>query len=66
MKMNQDNLWRPSTWLVDGVEIGVQEQSPYLQNWDLKSGDHILVVRVVDLAGNATESDPVRFTVANR
>jgi membrane peptidoglycan carboxypeptidase len=54
-------------WLVDGKVIGTATEgsndTPYNQLWQAVKGQHSLVVRATDLAGNASESAAVGFTV---
>ncbi|HEX7395202.1 MAG TPA: transglycosylase domain-containing protein [Anaerolineaceae bacterium] len=49
---------------LDGALVGSSDQPPYsLAMPALLPGEHTLVVTVYDLAGNATESAPVAFTI---
>jgi membrane peptidoglycan carboxypeptidase len=50
-------------WWLDKVRIGIREQPPFVLPWNSVAGDHTLVGRAFDLAGNMGESDPVEFTV---
>lgn len=50
-------------WLVDGVLVGERKQAPFSLPWQSIRGQHVLAVRAYDLAGNITESQPIKFTV---
>jgi membrane carboxypeptidase/penicillin-binding protein PbpC len=50
-------------WLVDGKLIGQNLVPPYSLTWQPTAGEHILVVRAFDPAGNLTTSADVKFTV---
>lgn len=50
-------------WLLDGKVIGQNLAAPYSLTWTAQAGEHSLVVRALDLAGNVGESIPVVFTV---
>ena len=52
-------------WYLDGDKIGQTEQAPYNLTWPSASGQHSLMVKVYDLAGNVTESSSVIFTVTH-
>jgi len=55
---------RQVEWLLDGRKIGNRIDDPIFNlQWTATSGEHRLLVRVTDLAGNITESEPVIFTV---
>ncbi len=55
---------RQVEWLLDGRKIGNRIDDPIFNlQWTATSGEHRLLVRVTDLAGNITESEPVVFTV---
>jgi hypothetical protein len=48
-------------WWLDNVRIGTREQFPFVLPWNPATGEHTLVVRAFDLAGNMGESEQVRF-----
>lgn len=50
-------------WLLDGRVIGVREQAPFTLLWTPVTGQHSLVLRATDLAGNVGESQTVEFRV---
>lgn len=50
-------------WLIDGQVIGNSLVEPYSLAWPPITGNHTLLVRAYDLAGNVAESTPVQFTV---
>lgn len=50
-------------WLIDGVSIGESVEAPYAWSWTPTSGEHTLVVRAEDFAGNITESEAVPFEI---
>ncbi|MDR3577697.1 MAG: transglycosylase domain-containing protein [Anaerolineaceae bacterium] len=50
-------------WYLDGERIGQNEQAPYNLVWQTAAGQHTLLVKAYDLAGNVTNSSPVSFTV---
>lgn len=50
-------------WWLDGTRIGTREQEPFILSWTAAPGDHTLIARAFDLAGNLGESEPVKFTV---
>jgi hypothetical protein len=50
-------------WFSDGQKIGETSQTPYSLPWAAGPGEHSLVVRATDLAGNVAESQPVKITV---
>ena len=50
-------------WWLDNTRIGSREQEPFIMPWQATAGEHVLVARAFDLAGNMGESKPVRFTV---
>jgi hypothetical protein len=50
-------------WILDGKSRGENLVPPYSLPWTAAVGEHILMVRAVDLAGNASESVPVPFKV---
>ena len=50
-------------WFSDGQKIGETPQAPYSLPWTAGIGEHSLVVRATDLAGNVGESKPVKITV---
>lgn len=50
-------------WWVDGELVAEKSQSPYTVVLTLTKGHHTLVVEVLDLAGNSTQSEEISFTV---
>lgn len=50
-------------WWLDNVRIGTREQPPFVLPWYSITGDHTLVVRAFDLAGNMGESELVSFSI---
>ncbi len=50
-------------WWLDNVRIGSREQPPYSLPWKGVAGEHLLIARAFDQAGNMGESEPVRFKV---
>lgn len=50
-------------WLVDGRLVGSQTSAPFTLTWTASQGEHSLVVRAVDLAGNQSKSPPLTFLV---
>ena len=50
-------------WLLDGKKVGENLVPPYSLPWTASAGQHNLVVRAVDLAGNITTSAPLPFRV---
>ena len=48
-------------WWLDNERIGVRYQEPFVYSWNVSPGDHTLVIRAFDLAGNMGESEPVKF-----
>ena len=54
---------RQVEWLIDGRRIGLQENPPYNLEWIASRGEHQLVIRATDLAGNTTESEVIQFSV---
>lgn len=50
-------------WLVDGVLVGERKQTPFSLPWQSVPGEHVLIVKAYDLAGNMTESQPIKFSV---
>jgi membrane peptidoglycan carboxypeptidase len=50
-------------WWLNNVRIDSRGQPPFALPWSPESGEHTLVVRAFDLAGNMGESEPVEFTV---
>lgn len=51
-------------WLLDGKLVGQNLAAPYGLGWQAKTGEHTLVVRATDLAGNVSDSAPVKFNVS--
>ncbi len=50
-------------WLVDGKVVGETIHAPYVFAWEAASGEHVLEVKAIDLAGNEGLSEKVPFTV---
>lgn len=50
-------------WILDGQLLGETRQPPYLQPWQPVAGEHQLVVRAYDLAGNQSQETTVSFWV---
>lgn len=50
-------------WLVDGQPIGSSRQEPFAWVWETSRGEHAVSARVVDLAGNFTQTQVVKFSV---
>jgi hypothetical protein len=50
-------------WIVDGKIIGDTLQEPYVQPWAGKPGNHTLLVKAYDLAGNSTSTDTIDFSI---
>jgi membrane carboxypeptidase/penicillin-binding protein PbpC len=50
-------------WYIDGGLVGQSFQPPFSLPWTAAAGEHSLIVKAVDLAGNPGESSPLRFTV---
>ncbi len=50
-------------WILDGQLLGETRQPPYLQPWQPVAGEHQLVVRAYDLAGNQSQEATVSFWV---
>jgi hypothetical protein len=48
---------------MDGSKIGETTQSPFIFPWFAGIGDHTLIVKTTDLAGNVGASPPVKFVV---
>jgi len=60
----EDNLGvQRVEWLLDGSLLAESNQAPYAVAWQPARGDHRLLVRVTDLAGNVSESEIVEFSV---
>jgi membrane carboxypeptidase/penicillin-binding protein PbpC len=53
-------------WYLDNTKIGQNEQAPYNLTWQSVPGQHTILVKAYDLAGNMAESSSVTFTVINR
>jgi membrane peptidoglycan carboxypeptidase len=51
-------------WWMDGVMIGTRSALPYSLPWQAEPGQHTLIVRAYDLAGNSADSQEIQFTVA--
>lgn len=50
-------------FLVDGERVGGVESAPYSVRWLARAGEHSIVVRAYDQAGNAGESEPIRIVI---
>jgi hypothetical protein len=50
-------------WVLDGDLLAELNQEPFIYSWNVQRGSHTLFARVIDLAGNETESLIVNFTV---
>ena len=50
-------------WWLDGIKIGENQQAPYSTPWVPIPGEHSLVVRAADRAGNTVDSPAVIFRV---
>lgn len=50
-------------WWLDNERIGVRYQEPFVYSWIATPGNHSLLVRAFDLAGNMGESEQVKFSV---
>jgi hypothetical protein len=50
-------------WVLDGKSIGENLVSPYSYLWNASAGEHTLIIRAHDLAGNVGESAPLTFSV---
>jgi hypothetical protein len=50
-------------YFIDGRSVGEVKRVPFTLTWTAVSGDHLLVARVIDRAGNQVETEPVRFRV---
>jgi membrane peptidoglycan carboxypeptidase len=50
-------------WLVDGQVVGQNLVAPYSFTWNTQVGQHTLIVRAYDLAGNTADSAPVTIFV---
>jgi membrane peptidoglycan carboxypeptidase len=50
-------------WYINGKLVGETRQQPYLLPWSGALGEHELVVKAYDLAGNLGQSRPVRFSM---
>jgi hypothetical protein len=56
-------------FLVDGQTVGSATSSPYSVTWNSRlvpDGNHTISARAVDTFGNATTSNPITVSVANR
>jgi membrane carboxypeptidase/penicillin-binding protein PbpC len=51
-------------WWLDNQRIDEVDSAPYAFAWQAVAGQHVLFVRVYDLAGNMGESQHVTFTVS--
>jgi membrane peptidoglycan carboxypeptidase len=60
----EDNLGiKRVEWLLDGSLLAETSEAPFAFAWQPARGDHRLLVRVTDLAGNVSESEIVEFSV---
>ena len=50
-------------WHINGRKVGETSQMPFSHPWAATPGSHTLVVKAFDLAGNSTESTPIKFSV---
>lgn len=50
-------------WYLDGVRIGERTQVPFSLSWKVVKGNHTLLIKALDLAGNQAESQSVSFVV---
>jgi membrane peptidoglycan carboxypeptidase len=50
-------------WYINGIMIGQTRQEPHILPWLGELGDHTLIVKAYDAAGNIGQSKPVRFTL---
>jgi membrane carboxypeptidase/penicillin-binding protein PbpC len=50
-------------YFIDGGSVGDSKRAPFDLAWTSTPGQHVLVARVVDRAGNRAETDPIRFLV---
>ena len=51
-------------YFIDGRSVGDVKRVPFTLTWTAVSGEHLLVARVIDRAGNQVATEPVRFWVA--
>jgi membrane peptidoglycan carboxypeptidase len=50
-------------WFIDEIKIGETLQSPHLLSYQADLGEHVLVVKATDLAGNVGGSTPIIFSL---
>lgn len=50
-------------YYIDGVLVGAANSGPYTYNWQATLGQHTLVAKAYDAAGNVGTSAPVAITV---
>jgi membrane peptidoglycan carboxypeptidase len=50
-------------WYINGIMIGQTRQEPHILPWMGDLGEHTLIVKAYDAAGNIGQSNPVRFTL---
>jgi membrane peptidoglycan carboxypeptidase len=51
-------------FLVDGEPVGSVESAPYSLRWATDTGEHTIVARATDHAGNVGESEPIQIVIA--
>ena len=50
-------------WWIDGKQVGTRTQAPYSFPWDASLGNHNLVVKAFDRAGNEKDSNLIAFVL---
>ncbi len=59
-----DNLGLKSVeWWLDGEKVAERSVAPYAYPVPMTAGNHTLVVKVLDIAGNVVESDSIKFLI---
>ncbi|HEY9076658.1 MAG TPA: transglycosylase domain-containing protein [Anaerolineaceae bacterium] len=53
-------------WIMDGVSLGERAQPPYSLPWETQPGEHTLLIRAQDTAGNKSASPEIRFKVESQ